>query len=88
MKIGILEDNPVIFEYMKTAFEMKGHQVDVYTQGATLLDALFTASGAFRLRLRGGPTATPPSGRAATNLAELSGFFACAPPPRPITIRV
>src|SRR5947209_2899360 len=45
MKIGILEDNPVIFEYMKTAFEMKGHQVDVYTQGATLLDALFTASG-------------------------------------------
>jgi len=45
MKIGILEDNPVIFEYMKTAFEMKGHQVDVYTEGNTLLDTLFTRSG-------------------------------------------
>ncbi|SRR6266571_8410650 len=45
MKIGILEDNPVIFEYMKIAFEMKGHQVDVYTQGAALLDTLFTTSG-------------------------------------------
>ncbi|SRR5947207_1365564 len=45
MNIAILEDNPAIVDYLTTALEMAGHQVEVHTQGASLLEALFPNGG-------------------------------------------
>src|SRR5229473_1536115 len=42
MNIGVLEDNPTICEYLKTALEMIGeHHVSIHNQGASLLEKLF-----------------------------------------------
>ncbi len=43
MRIGLLEDNPAILDYMVTALVMAGHNVSPHTQGASLLQAIFTA---------------------------------------------
>lgn len=42
MKIAILEDNPAVLDYLSTALKMNGHQVQVFTHGAPLLEALFS----------------------------------------------
>ncbi len=44
MKIAVLEDNPDILEYMKTALEMAGHQVYTFIEGSLFLESLFTAT--------------------------------------------
>jgi CheY-like chemotaxis protein len=42
MNIGVLEDNPTICEYLKTALEMIGeHHVSIHNRGTTLLEKLF-----------------------------------------------
>ena len=42
MNIGVLEDNPTLCEYLKTALELLGeHHVSLYNQGAPLLEKLF-----------------------------------------------
>jgi DNA-binding response OmpR family regulator len=42
MNIGVLEDNPTICEYLKTALEMMGgHQISIHNYGASLLEKLF-----------------------------------------------
>jgi len=41
MKIGLLEDNPAIFELLQTALKLAGHSVFTHIQGQSLLDALF-----------------------------------------------
>ena len=41
VNIGLLEDNPAILEIMQTTLEMAGHTVSTYTDGQSLLDALF-----------------------------------------------
>ncbi len=45
MKIGLLEDNPAVGEYMSTLLEMAGHTVEVHTHGSSLLEMLFTEAG-------------------------------------------
>jgi DNA-binding response OmpR family regulator len=45
MKIGLVEDNPAVGEYMSTLLEMAGHTVEIYTQGSSLLEVLFTEVG-------------------------------------------
>lgn len=45
MKIGLLEDNPAVVEYMSTLLEMAGHTVEVHTHGSSLLETLFTKAG-------------------------------------------
>lgn len=42
MKIAVLEDNPDILEYMKTALEMAGHDVSTFIDGSLFLQSLFT----------------------------------------------
>jgi DNA-binding response OmpR family regulator len=42
MKIGVLEDNINIHEYLTTVLEMAGHTVSAHMDGMSLLDALFT----------------------------------------------
>ena len=42
MNIALLEDNPPILDYMSTALEMLGHTVHKFTNGAPLLETLFT----------------------------------------------
>lgn len=42
MKIAVLEDNPEILEYMKTALEMAGHDVYTFIDGYQFLQSLFT----------------------------------------------
>ncbi|HZU66581.1 MAG TPA: response regulator [Ktedonobacteraceae bacterium] len=44
MKIAVLEDNPDILEYMKTALEMAGHQVDTFIDGYLFLQSLLTGT--------------------------------------------
>ena len=39
MRIGILEDNAMICDLLQTTLEMAGHDVSVYTQPTTFLDA-------------------------------------------------
>jgi DNA-binding response OmpR family regulator len=41
MKIGLLEDNTNIHEYLKLALEMAGHTVCTHIEGMSLLDILF-----------------------------------------------
>jgi DNA-binding response OmpR family regulator len=40
MKIGLLEDNPAILDYMTTALKMAGHDVFTHTQALSLLKTL------------------------------------------------
>ena len=42
MKIGLLEDNPAILDFMTHALQMAGHAVEIHTQSDTLLEALFS----------------------------------------------
>lgn len=42
MKIGLLEDNPAIVDYMSTALELAGHNVYTHTHASSLLETLFT----------------------------------------------
>ena len=42
MKIGVLEDNINIHEYLTTVLEMAGHTVFAHMDGMSLVDALFT----------------------------------------------
>src|SRR5258708_39463746 len=42
MKIGLLEDNPAILDYMTTALQMAGYSVESHTASASLLDSLLT----------------------------------------------
>jgi two-component system, OmpR family, response regulator len=42
MKIGLLEDNPAILDYMTTALQMAGYSVEAHTTSASLLDSLLT----------------------------------------------
>lgn len=46
MKIGLLEDNINIHEYLTTVLEMAGHTVSVHMDGMSLLDTLFTGQSA------------------------------------------
>jgi DNA-binding response OmpR family regulator len=41
MKIGLLEDNINIHEYLTTVLEMAGHTVSAHMDGMSLLDTLF-----------------------------------------------
>ena len=41
MKIGLLEDNINIHEYLTTVLEMAGHTVSAHMDGMSLLDSLF-----------------------------------------------
>lgn len=44
MKIGVLEDNPAICDYLKVALEMTcNHDVSIHNYGASLLERLLTA---------------------------------------------
>lgn len=45
MKIGLLEDNPAILDYMTTALQLAGHSVETHTQTSSLLDALIAGEG-------------------------------------------
>ncbi len=45
MKIGLLEDNPAILDYMTTALQMAGHSVETHTQTSSLLAALVAGEG-------------------------------------------
>lgn len=49
MKIGLLEDNPAILDFMTTALQMAGYRVETHTKSASLLEAL----------LAGGDVAAP-----------------------------
>ena len=40
MKIGLLEDNPAILDFMTTALQMAGYRVETHTKSASLLEAL------------------------------------------------
>lgn len=42
MKVAVLEDNPDILDYLRTALEMAGHTVYMHTQGFSLLESLFS----------------------------------------------
>ncbi len=42
MRIGLLEDNTAIREYITTVLELADHTVFTHTVGMSLLDALFT----------------------------------------------
>jgi len=42
MKIGVLEDNINIHEYLTTVLEMAGHTVSAHMDGMSLLDTLFS----------------------------------------------
>ena len=42
MKIGLLEDNINIHEYLTTILEMAGHTVSAHMDGMSLLDTLFS----------------------------------------------
>jgi len=42
MKIGLLEDNINIHEYLTTVLEMAGHTVSAHMDGMSLLDTLFS----------------------------------------------
>ena len=42
MKIGLLEDNPAILDYMTTALQMAGYSVEGHTKSDSLLESLFT----------------------------------------------
>lgn len=44
MKIGLLEDNPAILDYMTVALEMARHEVLTYTEGASLIETLLSGS--------------------------------------------
>jgi CheY-like chemotaxis protein len=41
MKIGLLEDNPALLDFMSTMLEMAGHSVETHTSGSSLLETLF-----------------------------------------------
>ncbi len=41
MNIALLEDNPPILDYLSTALEMLGHNVQKFTSSAPLLETLF-----------------------------------------------
>ncbi len=43
MKIGLLEDNPAIIDYMKNMLYLAGHEVFSHTHGETLVQTLFAA---------------------------------------------
>ncbi len=45
MKIGLLEDNPAIVDYLSIALEMAGHKVSAFTYGSLLLETIFTGPG-------------------------------------------
>jgi DNA-binding response OmpR family regulator len=40
MKVGLLEDNPAILDYMKNMFTMAGHEVYPHTESTSLLQTL------------------------------------------------
>ena len=42
MKIGVLEDNINLHEYLTTVLEMAGHTVSAHMDGMSLLDTLFS----------------------------------------------
>ena len=42
MRIGLLEDNPGVSDYMSTLLKLEGHTVEEYTHGSCLLVRLFT----------------------------------------------
>ncbi len=44
MRIGLLEDNPGILDFMTVALEMAGHSVGTYTHATPLIEALLTDS--------------------------------------------
>lgn len=44
MKIGLLEDNPAILDYMTIALEMAGHEVYTYIQSDALIETLLSGS--------------------------------------------
>ena len=46
MKIGLLEDNPAVLDYMQTALTMAGHEVHAHTQSISLLETLRAAFSA------------------------------------------
>lgn len=41
LRIGLLEDNPMLSELITTMLEMVGHTVSVYSDGASCLEHLF-----------------------------------------------
>ena len=45
MRIGLLEDNPGVSDYMSTLLKFEGHTVEDYTHGSCLLHTLFTETG-------------------------------------------
>jgi len=44
MHIGLLEDNPAVFEMLVTAFEMEGHTIETHLTGHSLLHRLDPAA--------------------------------------------
>lgn len=44
MRIGLLEDNPAIVDMLVTALTLKGHVVESYTTGFSLLELLLPAN--------------------------------------------
>jgi len=46
MKIGILEDDADIADYLKIALDMAGHTVHTYADGSTFLQTFFAAQNA------------------------------------------
>jgi DNA-binding response OmpR family regulator len=46
MKIGLLEDNPAILDYMSAALTIAGHEVDLYTYSDSFLQMLHAAAHA------------------------------------------
>lgn len=44
MNIGLLEDNPAICDYVKTALELIGHKVFAHTTGLSFLEKLSSVS--------------------------------------------
>lgn len=45
MKIGLLEDNPAIVDWMTTALAMAGHIVYTYSESASFLEGLLPCRG-------------------------------------------
>jgi DNA-binding response OmpR family regulator len=43
VRIGLLEDNPAILDYMETALNLAGHEVFSHIQSESLLQVLLTA---------------------------------------------
>ncbi len=41
MRVGILDDNRAILDYLTTALQLSGHTVCTYTQSSSLLSTLF-----------------------------------------------